>query len=181
MKISIFGGSHPQPGSQPYNEAYQLGKLLGGAGLTIMTGGYIGTMEAASHGAHDAGGHVIGVTCEDIENWRPVSPNQWIEEEWRCETLNERLRMLIEKCDVAIALPGGVGTLLEICLTWNQLAIQAIRPKPLILIGAEWHAVIETFFNQLTDYIPASVSGLITFAADAQSAFDRVSQYVDEL
>ena len=31
-------------------------------------------MEAVSRGANEAGGHVIGVTCEDIEAWRQVKP-----------------------------------------------------------------------------------------------------------
>ena len=57
MKISIFGGSHPKPGDQAYEEAMLLGRLLAIAGHTILTGGYIGTMEAASRGASEAGGH----------------------------------------------------------------------------------------------------------------------------
>jgi len=50
-----------------------------------------GTMEAVSRGAAEAGGHVIGVTCEDIEKWRPIGANAWVKEEWRKKTLTERL------------------------------------------------------------------------------------------
>jgi hypothetical protein len=39
-KISVFGGSAPKPGSPAYQEAYELGQLLGGAGMTVLTGGY---------------------------------------------------------------------------------------------------------------------------------------------
>jgi uncharacterized protein (TIGR00725 family) len=63
MKISVFGGSQPEEGSLAYQEAYQLGKLLAEAGHIVLTGGYIGTMEAVSRGASEADGHVIGVTC----------------------------------------------------------------------------------------------------------------------
>jgi len=104
--ISVFGSSNPQPGTCTYELAYTLGKLLGGAGLDVITGGYMGTMAATSQGAKEAGGHVIGATCQEIEAWCPVAPNQWVDEEWHCETLLERLDKMINNCDAAIALPG---------------------------------------------------------------------------
>src|SRR3990170_2967057 len=107
MKISVFGGSQPKAGDQSYTEAFELGKILAQRGHTVLTGGYIGTMEAVSRGAAEAGGHVIGVTCEDLERWRPVGRNKWVIEEWKKQTLFERLQSLIEKCDAAFALPGG--------------------------------------------------------------------------
>ena len=76
-------------------------------------------MEAVSRGASEAGGHVIGVTCVDIENWRKVGANRWVKEEWRKQTLIERLQALVEGCDAALALPGGPGTLTEVSLMWN--------------------------------------------------------------
>ena len=121
--ITVFGGSLPQPGSQAYQEAQELGELLAKSGFAVQTGGYIGTMEAISRGASETGGHVIGVTCDEIEAWRPVAPNQWVAHEKRRPTLRERLYVLIDECDGAIALPGGIGTLAEIALTWSQLQI----------------------------------------------------------
>jgi predicted Rossmann-fold nucleotide-binding protein len=74
VRISVFGGSSPKPGEAAYDQAYQLGKLIGEAGFTVLTGGYIGTMEAISRGTAEAGGKVVGVTCDQIEAWRPVAP-----------------------------------------------------------------------------------------------------------
>ena len=88
-----------------------MGEHLASSGHTVLTGGYIGTMEAVSRGAAETGGHVIGVTCMEIERWRGVSANSWVLEEWKVETLLERLQILIKECDAAIALPGGPGTL----------------------------------------------------------------------
>ncbi len=123
MNISVFGGSQPVPGSPAYNEAYELGRLIALSGHTVLTGGYIGTMEAVSRGSAEAGGHVIGVTCADIEAWRLVKPNAWVKEERRFNTLQERLYELIQACDAAIALPGGPGTLTEVALTWNLMIV----------------------------------------------------------
>ena len=177
-KISVFGGSNPEPGSKAYQDAYDLGKYLGQAGLTVLTGGYMGTMEAASRGANEAGGHVIGVTCNEIEAFRPVSPNPWVHEEWRRETLRERLAVLIGKCDAAIALPGGVGTLLGICLCWNELAIHALDPKPLILMGSGWRALMESFFNHLGEYVAIETREFIAFAPTPATTFELLVNFL---
>src|SRR5512146_1764822 len=119
MRVSVFGGSLAKEGDAAYAEAMQLGRLLAERGHTVLTGGYIGTMEAVSRGANEAGGHVIGVTCEEIESWRPTQANAWVIEEIRKKTLLERLHALIHESDAAFALPGGPGTLAEISVMWN--------------------------------------------------------------
>ena len=135
MNITVFGGAQPKEGTAAYEEARELGKLLAERGHAVLTGGYMGTMEAVSRGASEAGGHVIGVTCEDIEAWRKTSANQWVKEERKKKSLIERLQGLIEGCDAAIALAGGAGTLTEITLMWNLMLVESLPPRPLILIG----------------------------------------------
>jgi len=170
MKITVFGGSQPKPSSPAYEEAYELGKLLAQAGHTVLTGGYVGTMEAISKGAYEAGGHVIGVTCEEIERWRAVGANAWVKEERRFATLQERLNELIRGCDGAIALPGGPGTLAEIALTWNLMIVDSIPRKPLILLGRGWEAVFDEMFHSLGELTPPTQRELLHFAKDNQAA-----------
>jgi uncharacterized protein (TIGR00730 family) len=170
MNVSVFGGSQPQPDSSTYKEAYELGNLLAQAGHTVLTGGYIGTMEAVSRGAAEAGGHVIGVTCADIEAWRAVKPNAWVQEERRFATMQERLNELVKACDAAVALPGGPGTLTEIALTWNLMIVRSIQPKPLILIGTGWRMLMAAFTVSFDVYIPQNQRDLIQFAPDIKSA-----------
>ncbi len=170
MKISVFGGSQPQPGTAAYEEAQQLGRLLAEKGHTVLTGGYIGTMEAVSRGAAEAGGHVIGVTCSEIEHWRSIGANEWVKEEMRKETLIERLECLITSCDAALALPGGPGTLAEISLMWNMMIIGALEKRPLILIGDGWRSVFDEFFQRLGPYSPPNQRGLLRFAPDNSAA-----------
>ena len=177
MNITVFGGSQPQPGSPAYTEAYELGSLLAQAGHTVLTGGYIGTMEAVSRGANEAGGHVIGVTCSDIEAWRPVKPNAWVKEERRFATLQERLNELVLACDAAIALPGGPGTLTEIALTWNLMIVNSMPPKPLILTGAGWRSVMESLFASFKVSIPQNQRDLLQFAPDIQEAVNLLSNH----
>jgi uncharacterized protein (TIGR00730 family) len=176
MKVSVFGGSQPKPGSSAYEEARQLGKLLAKAGHTVMTGGYIGTMEAVSRGASEAGGLIIGVTCAEIERWRDVSPNQWVKEEWRRETLLERLQALVQDCDAAMALPGGPGTLTEIMLMWNLMIVESMHRRPLMLVGGGWQSVFDQFLNSFGTYIPDTQRELVSFAKDGKTAVELLEK-----
>jgi hypothetical protein len=175
-QITVFGGSQPKPGEPDYQQAYLLGRLIGQAGYTVMTGGYIGAMEAVSRGAAETGGHVIGITCDEIEAWRPVKPNPWLCEEIRFPTMRQRLFALIDKCDAALALPGGVGTLTEICLMWNLLLIAAIPSRPLITIGAGWQAVMQQLFVHNGSYIPEGQRQHLHQALTVESAFRQLQE-----
>lgn len=176
MKITVFGGSAPKPGRPAYQEALTLGKLIGQDGHTAITGGYIGTMEAVSRGCAEAGGHVIGVTCDEIEAWRPVKPNQWVLEEQRFPTIHQRLLTLIEICDAAFALPGGVGTLAEIAMMWNQMQTEAILARPLILIGAGWEATFQAMFSGLDGYVSQAHQTYITLAPTVEAGYAQLME-----
>jgi len=170
MNITVFGSSKPTPGEPDYVQAMRLGELIAKSGHTVLTGGYIGTMEAVSRGANEAGGHVIGVTCRQIERWRNNGANRWVKEERRFETLIERLNELTTACDAAIALPGGPGTLTEVSLFWNLLIIQVLPPRPLILIGDGWRNVIRAISESMGDYVMQPDWGWILYADTVEKA-----------
>jgi uncharacterized protein (TIGR00725 family) len=174
MNITIFGGSQPKEGSSAYSEAQELGRLLAQRGHIVLTGGYMGTMEAVSRGAAEAGGHVIGVTCKDIERWRGAGANKWVTEEWKKDNLIQRLQALIEGCDAALALPGGPGTLTEISLMWNLMIIGSLSRKPLILIGEGWREVFDQVYETMGDLSPQSQRELLVFSPDIKSALDII-------
>jgi uncharacterized protein (TIGR00730 family) len=176
IRISVFGGSQPKPGDPNYQDALQLGKLIAQAGYTLLNGGYIGTMEALSRGAAEAGGHVIGVTCDQIETWRPVKANPWVTEEWHVATFHERIFTLIESCDACLALPGGVGTLAELVLTWNLLLTRILPPRPLILIGTGWQAVIDKFLVEQSEFVPIVQRQWVSFSPDVYTGFVRLQE-----
>jgi uncharacterized protein (TIGR00730 family) len=174
LRITVFCGARPRPGEAAYEQAYLLGQLLGAAGHMVLTGGYIGAMEAVSRGAAEAGGHVIGITCDEIEAWRGVRCNPYVMEEIRYPTLRERLGALIDGCDAAFALPGGAGTLTEISLMWNMLITRAVAPKPLVLIGPAWEAVFSGFFLRLGEYVIERDREWLVFAPDIKTAIEKL-------
>lgn len=178
IKISVFGSSLPSPGEPTYQQGFELGSLLGERGFTVLTGGYIGTMEAVSKGASESGAHVIGVTCDEIESYRPIKPNRWIIEEIRLQFLRERIFVLISECTIAVALNGGVGTLNEVISLWNNMIISALPVRPLILIGSNWLKSIQQLYECMDSFIPNKQRQLISFAEDASHAVDIIDEYL---
>ncbi len=175
--ISVFGGSTPQQGSPAYKEAYDVGRLLAERGFAVATGGYSGTMSAVSQGAAEAGGHVIGVTSEQIEQFRPLRPNQWVQEEIRFQTLQERLIHLVRHNNGVIVLQGGIGTLSEMALAWSYLQVGEISPRPLSLLGDFWRKIVTNFIDP--QYVRPEHFQLLHLANSPQDAVDHVANHAN--
>ncbi len=171
--VVVFGGQRVAPGSPLYKDAYRLGALLARAGYIVASGGYQGTMEAVSRGAAEAGGRVVGYTC-DI--FTAVSPNPWITEERRTPTLTARIERMAQEGDAFIALHGGIGTLAEITVVWNLLLLNSLGPKPFLLVGAKWEPVIAAFREHTQ--MGSSAFGLITLVGTVEEAVALVQERV---
>lgn len=133
-RITVFGGSRCGPDSPEYEEALRLGRLLAEAGFDVASGGYAGVMEAISRGAHETGGHVIGVTMSQFKS----TPNPYLKKIEPSADFYARLQKLIRQSVGYVALRGGMGTVTEISLVWNKLAMHVLPPRPLILLGECW-------------------------------------------
>ncbi len=178
--VAVFGSAAPKPGSQAYDQAEQLGRFLGEDGFTVMTGGYCGTMEAVSKGTAETGGKTIGVTCEDIDRYRPGGANPWVQTVISTENLNKRLEILTRQPDAFLALPGGFGTLCEIALALNLMAVGSIDPRPLILIGKTWQNTWESFVQMNGELVPQDHAELLRYAKDNFEAFELLKQLLDK-
>jgi len=178
MILTVFGGSAPQPDDPVYEACRNLGKIAAQAGWTVATGGYMGVMEAISRGAAENGGHVIGVTCDELNSLRPSGANAWVTEVRNFPTLKDRLWHLVEICDGAIAMPGGIGTLAEIAVMWNGIGINSIPPKPLVLVGDGWSKTINTLNKEQSSYMRVDDLKWIHFSNDALSAFTQIAEYI---
>lgn len=175
MNITIFGSAAPLPPDPLYQAAYRLGRRLGEAGHTVITGGYVGTMEAVSKGAYDAGAHVIGVTCAEIERYRPGTANAWVKEVRPTLTLSQRIQTMLDDAQAVIALPGGPGTLAEISLAWNRLVINSLPRMPLILVGEGWRAAFGGLFNSMEVQTSQDIRSLLTFVHSADQAVEALT------
>lgn len=160
----VFGSNSPEEGDLDYAEARQLGYALAQAGFVVATGGYFGTMEATSRGAKEAGGHVIGVTTSIFDGVR-LHPNAYLDEEIKLPTLFQRLHRLVTMADVWVALPGGIGTLSEVALTWSLMQVGEMKRQPFVLVGEQWRKTIGEFSNDY--YVRPQYRALLRYADDA--------------
>lgn len=138
--VTIFGTSKAVPRDGVFEDALELGRELAARGFVIANGGYGGTMLASAKGAREAGGEVIGVTCAAFGR---KGPNEYVSREIATETLDERLKTLVEIGDAYFVLPGGTGTLLELAEVWELKNKRfADADKPIIIVGAYWKELI---------------------------------------
>jgi len=139
--VAVFGSSTFRVDDRPYQLAHDLGRELARQGATVMTGGYGGVMEACSRGAHEAGGHVIGVTVELFETRGKA--NAFVKERVHTPDIFERLRTLMDRADSFVAVSGSIGTLTELFLAWTLLSVQARPSAPLVLLGDGWEQALD--------------------------------------
>jgi uncharacterized protein (TIGR00730 family) len=147
--ITVFGGARVAPDSEEYLAAQELGRALATRGLTVVTGGYNGVMEAVSRGAKEIGGHVIGVTVDIVARNFEVMPNAYLDQEVKAAALLERIDKLIELGAGYVVLPGGAGTLAELGVVWNLALMGALHGKPLVVVGDGWQRVLRTMIDEL--------------------------------
>lgn len=143
--VTIFGGSKCREGDPEYAQALRVGKLLADSGFTICTGGYSGVMEAASRGAHERGGRVLGITMNQFR----AEPNRYLTEKVPSEHFYERLQRLITQSVGYVAVRGGMGTVTEVSLVWNKLQTRVLDPRPLVLLGDCWSQIVKEWQRHL--------------------------------
>src|SRR5438552_10675796 len=162
--VTIFGGSKCHESDAEYADARHVGQLLADAGYTICTGGYSGVMEAASRGAHERGGRVIGITMTQFDK----TPNQYLTEKFRSAAFYEWLQRLITQSVGYIALRGGMGTVTEISLVWNKMQTRVLDPRPLVLLGDCWREVVKEWQRSLA--VTEADVALLNFARTPEEA-----------
>ncbi len=143
--ICVYCGS--RPGAQPgYADlARQTGKSLAQTGIILVYGGgQIGLMGLAAREALANGGRVIGIIPEHLDEVEIAQTG--LSELHVVADMHARKRMMFDRSDAFIVLPGGLGTLEEFLemLTWRQLGL---HNKPIYLLNYQqyWDPLIALF------------------------------------
>ena len=144
--VCVFCGS--RTGGPLYEAAaHDLGVFLGRRGRTLVYGGgNIGLMGVLADGALSAGGKVIGVIPASLLE-RELG-HQGITELRVVRTMHERKALMADLSQGFLALPGGFGTLDELCeiLTWAQLGLHA-KPVGLLNVNGYFDSFL-AFLNR---------------------------------
>lgn len=144
------------------------------AGWDGLTGGHQGMMAAFSQGIRQGGGHIRGITLERF----PTPPGNHLHEEVRALDFFQRMQTLIEDTDAYIVLPGGLGTLAELAMSWDLLAIGVLEPRPLILYGDAWPPLLELLRKQCVMSVDDAF-GIVSCCRTADEVIDLLNSVGD--
>jgi uncharacterized protein (TIGR00730 family) len=139
--VTVFGSARFKEDHPHYILAREVGRQVAKAGLTVMTGGGPGIMEAANRGARDAGGRSVG--C-NIELPREQRPNPYLDRWVDFRYFFVRKVMLVKYSVAFVVMPGGFGTMDEIFETLTLIQTGKMENFPLVLMGtAYWQTVLD--------------------------------------
>jgi uncharacterized protein (TIGR00730 family) len=126
--VAIFCGSKSGKNPLFIEHTSQLGVLLAQHNITIIYGGgSVGIMGAVANAAMQNSGEVIGIIPQLLVEWEQQHND--ITELIVVDNMHTRKKMIYEKSDAVIILPGGNGTLDELfeTITWNTLKIHEMK------------------------------------------------------
>ena len=144
--ITLFGSARFPETHRYYQTARTMGYMLAEAGLTVMTGGGPGIMEAANRGAQE--GHGFSVSC-NIHLPIPGNEfaNPYVDKRITFNHFFVRKVMLTKYSSGFIALPGGFGTLDELFEMSTLIQTHKIKNFPLILMGSDYWSPLLDFIR----------------------------------
>jgi uncharacterized protein (TIGR00730 family) len=135
--VTIFGSARFTEDTRAYTQARELGGMLARHGLSVITGGGPGVMEAANRGCQEAGGVSVGL---NIELPHEQAPNPYLDISIEFRYFFVRKTMFVKYADGFAIFPGGFGTLDELFESLTLIQTGKIRHFPVVLIGTEYWA-----------------------------------------
>ena len=139
-QILVIG--HDSEGCTPDHKkmAYDTGSEIAKSGAVLVTGGLGGVMEAASQGAHDAGGLVIGIIPQNDHS----AANEFCDIVIPTGMGHTRDFLTALSADGVIVIGGGSGTLTEVCASY-------VHKKPIASLRKSGD-VAEKYADQYLDH-----------------------------
>lgn len=138
--VSIFGSARTPEDDPWYEKARELGRQLAKAGVTVITGGGPGLMEATNRGAFESGGESIGT---GIELPHEQGINDYVHVGLEFRYFFVRKMMFVKYASAFVFLPGGFGTLDELFEVLTLVQTGKMH-KPIVLMGTDhWEGLID--------------------------------------
>jgi uncharacterized protein (TIGR00730 family) len=134
-------------GSDPVfvQTAAELGRSMAKHGISLVYGGgNVGLMGTVARSVLDSGGYVTGIIPSFLKSREKMLDD--VQETIVVEDMHTRKRLMFEKADAFVALPGGIGTLEELVeqMTWAQLG-QHTKPILLVSVNGFWKPLLTLF------------------------------------
>ena len=173
--VCVYCGS--SPGTEPafVAAAKKLGQIFAENGVRLIYGGgSVGLMGAIAKSVLDHGGAVTGIIPGFLTSRENALKR--IQEMIVTPDMHERKRLMFERSDAFVALPGGIGTLEELVeqLTWQQLGRHS---KPILLANIEgfWEPLLALLTHmRATQFIRPSLAVEILKAERVEDILPRL-------
>ncbi len=178
--ITIFGSARFTEGNEFYELARMTGAEAARNGLTVMTGGGGGIMEASNRGAKEAGGKSIG--C-NIKLPMEQKPNPYLDRWVEFDHFFVRKVMLIKYSYSFIIFPGGFGTMDEFFEVMTLIQTAKIHDFPVVVMGKKfWNDLLHFVEVKMCDYqvITKEDLELVTVTDSPKDAIEWIKNKVWE-
>lgn len=147
--ICVYCGSSIRVPSRHHDAAKELGHRIGSGGQTLVYGGgRVGLMGLCADACLRAGGEVIGIIPAHIQSMEVEHTG--LTELHVVDSMHTRKKLMFERADGFIVLPGGLGTLDETfeIITWRQLRL---HDKPIVIcnIDGYWDPMLAMIDYQI--------------------------------
>lgn len=174
--ICVYCGSSSRVDQSHKDSASRIGRLIGERGLQLVYGGgRVGLMGIAADATLAAGGEVIGIIPGHIQELEVEHTG--LTELHVVDSMHTRKRMMFDRSDAFVVLPGGLGTLDETfeIITWKQLGL---HDKPVVIVDADgyWRPMLD-MLNHMIDSGFARTEHLSLFRVvdDVDAVFDALA------
>jgi uncharacterized protein (TIGR00730 family) len=173
--VCVYCGSGPGTNPHFVEAAIGFGKALADNGIRLVYGGgSIGLMGAVATSVLDHGGTVTGI----IPTFLTARENalKRVQEMIVTPDMHERKRLMFERSDAFVALPGGIGTLEELVeqLTWQQLGRHS-KPVLLANIDGFWEPLLALLAHmRATEFIRPALAVDILKAERVEDILPRL-------
>ncbi len=157
------------------NQAHELGRLIADADLALVYGaGSVGLMGVVARSARDHGADVVGIIPSHLDDVEITQAG--LTELHVTDDMHQRKKMMFERSDAFIVLPGGLGTLDETLemMTWAQLGLHS---KPIIIVNSNdyWSPLLELVDHVVTDGFAAPENAkLLTVVPSPEEAINAI-------
>jgi uncharacterized protein (TIGR00730 family) len=173
--VTIFGSARVEEGEPSYDAARRLGKALGEAGFSVITGGGPGVMEAGNRGAMESGTKSVGL---GIELPFEAGINEYADTAIMFRYFFVRKTMFVKYAQAFVIFPGGFGTMDELFEALTLIQTGKIRNFPIILFGRDyWSGLVEWLEGTMAaeEKISAADLDLLTITDSIEETLAEIS------
>ncbi len=168
--VTIFGASRASQQDDYATRAHELSQMFSDVGISVVTGGGAGIMEAASCGVKQKSTSSIGIGVKDLGEGRNHCVSNYIELDY----FYARKWLLTRYSSGFIVFPGGFGTLDEMAEVITLVQTQKLPAVPIVLIGIEYWEIFMDWLKREAlghNYIEEGYLKLFVLTDDVQEAF----------